>query len=186
MTHTHTPHTHPCGAKKVQEQLESSHCFSYLSWERGGGERRRGWGGWSNFTHSSKPSAAGLWGQEGQEESRRRQARLRSAVSGRQGEREMRREGKGGREGEEQAPGLGVGERCTTSHLSNRWFHPPDPPHRAPGLGEAGESGGSRGSYRTGCSNMCPEEGARSRRVPASPGMGGLPDPQGGSLAPHR
>lgn len=126
-----------------------------------------------------RPLCGWAGGQEGQEESQRRQSRLRSAVSGRQREREMRREGKGGREGEEQAPGLGVGERCTTSHLSNRWFHPPDPPHRAAGLGEPGESGGSRGgeegSYRTGCSNMCPGEEALpgAGRVSGSPGMGG-------------
>lgn len=191
VTHTHTPHTHPCGAKKVQEQLESSHGFSYLSWQKGGGEGRRGSGGWSNFTHSSSPSAAGLGGQEGQEESRRRQARLRSAVSGRQRERETRREGKGGREGEEQAPGLGVGERCTISHLSNRWLHSPDPPHRAAGLGETGSPGGLGGS-RKGLTERAAATCASAGRLCPEPGGvwlpwdGGLLDPQCGSLAPHR
>lgn len=132
-----------------------------------------------------RPLCGWAGGQEGQEESRRRQARLRSAASGRQRDREMRREGKGGREGEEQAPGLGVGERCTISHLSNRGLHPPDPPHRAAGLGEPGSPGGPGGARKgltePAAATCAPEPGGVWL-----PSDGGLLDPQGGCLAPHR
>lgn len=118
-----------------------------------------------------RPLCGWAGGQEGQEESRRRQARLRSAASGRQRDREMRREGKGGREGEEQAPGLGVGERCTISHLSNRGLHPPDPPHRAAGLGEPGRSRGGQGRVLP---SRLQQHVPWSREVSGSPRMGGF------------
>lgn len=105
--------------------------------------------------------------------------------TGREGDEER---GKG-REGEEQAPGLGVGERCTSSHLSNRWCHPPGP--SPPGT-RAGATRGVRGSRGGGrllpnrLQQHVPGEALPGAGwVPGSPGMGGdSASPGWGSRSP--
>lgn len=171
----------------MQEQLESSHCFSYLSWERGGGEGRKGWGGWSNFTHSSSPSAAGLGragGAGGIPKATGTAAERCLWKTGREGDEER---GKGRERGRGASAGAWGGGALHQQPPQQPVASPPGPSPAGSGAGGTrGVPGAEEGSYRTGCSNMCPggEALPAAGRGSGSPGMGGFSSPGWGSRPP--